>query len=114
MEDVGPDSTVTYISEGMLRPVQRKLSNNVIYKTLYPEQSFRKADALPYKAGETVDLTFDILPISYQIKKGHQIRVSIAGADAGHFNLPEPKPNNFIISSTRKNPSFIELPVSDN
>ncbi len=112
LEDVS-DSAVTYISEGMLRPVDRKVSHDAVYKTLYPEHSFRKEDALPIKPGETMELVFDMLPISYLIKAGHHLRISIAGADQGHFNLPNPKPNNFIIGTSSNNPSYIELPVSE-
>ena len=109
IEDVAPDSSVTYVTEGMFRPVQRKLSDEV-YKTPYPNHTYKKEDALPYKSGEQVSLTFDIQPIAYQFKKDHCIRISIAGADAGHFNLPKDKPTHFQIN-TAENTSFIELPV---
>jgi hypothetical protein len=52
-----------------------------------------------------------MLPISYQFRKGHRIRISIAGADAGHFNLPSPQPTHFDISTSTAFPSYIELPV---
>jgi putative CocE/NonD family hydrolase len=110
IEDVGPDSSVTYVTEGMFRPLQRKLSNDV-YKTLYPNHTYKKDDGQPYKNGEVVPLTFDLLPISYQFKAGHRIRISIAGADAGHFNLPKDKPANFQIITTADNAAYIELPV---
>jgi putative CocE/NonD family hydrolase len=114
LEDVGPDSSVTYITEGMMRPLDRKEATNAAYKTAYPDHTYRKEDALPYKSGETVQLTFDLLPISYQFRKGHRIRISIAGADAGHFNLPSPQPSEFKISSAAGAPSYVQLPVSGN
>ncbi len=30
-------------------------------------------------------LTFDLLPTSYLFKRGHSIRLAVAGADADHF-----------------------------
>ena len=114
LEDVGPDSSVTYVTEGLFRPMDRKLAQDACYKTCYPNHSFTKADGLAYKKDETVQLTFNLLPISYQFKKGHSIRVSIAGADVGHFNLPDQKPTSFKISSDKANPSFVELPVMKN
>lgn len=110
IEDVGPDSSVTYVTEGTFKPVHRKLSAEV-YKTPYPNHTYKKTDAEPYKSNETVQLTFDLLPISYQFKKDHRIRISIAGADAGHFNVPKNKPAHFYITTNIENPSFIELPV---
>jgi putative CocE/NonD family hydrolase len=111
IEDVAPDSSVTYVTEGTFRPVHRKLSDEV-YKTSYPNHTYKKEDAEPLKSGENVMLTFDLLPISYQFKKDHRIRVSIAGSDLGHFNLPKDKPAHFQISTSAENASFIELPVT--
>ncbi len=110
IEDIAPDSSVTYVTEGSFRPIHRKLSDEA-YKTPYPNHTYKKEDAEPLKSGENVPLTFDLLPISYQIKKDHRIRVSIAGSDVGHFNLPKEKPAHFQISTNAENASFIELPV---
>ncbi|MBS1594420.1 MAG: hypothetical protein JST90_08840 [Bacteroidetes bacterium] len=52
-----------------------------------------------------------MLPISCQFKKGHSIRMSVAGADTGHFNLPSPQPSEFHISSSMADPSYVDLPV---
>ncbi|MDB5283875.1 MAG: hypothetical protein JWO06_2950 [Bacteroidota bacterium] len=111
LEDVGPDGSVTYVTEGMMRPMDRKLVQGACYKTCYPNHSFSKVDGLDYKKDETVQLTFNLLPISYQFKQGHSVRVSVAGADVGHFNFPDQKPTRFTISSDKVNPSYVELPV---
>jgi putative CocE/NonD family hydrolase len=113
LEDVGPDGSVTYVTEGMLKVTARKLNDDVVYKTAYPDHSFRQADDEKYKKGDTVTLAFDLLPISYQFKKGHSIRVSIAGADAGHFDLPEHTPDNIIIACGLPEASFLQLPVNE-
>jgi uncharacterized protein len=114
LEDVAPDSSVTYITEGSFRPLQRKPDEQTGYKTLYPAHSYNKADAEAYQPNQQVNLVFDLLPISYQLKAGHQLRVSVAGADAGHFNLPSPRPTHFQIVSTPQSPSYIDLPISGN
>ncbi len=111
LEDVAPDSSVTYVTEGMLRPSFRKISDDVVYKTAYPDHSYRKEDEENYNKGETVSLSIDLLPISYQFKKDHQIRISIAGTDAGHFDLPEHRPGTFTINCGTANGSFLQLPV---
>ena len=111
LEDVAPDGTVNYVTEGMIRPIDRKVTDHPPYKTPYPEHSYKKADEMNFYKGETVKLVFDLLPISYQFRKEHSIRISIAGADAGHFNLPSPKPTHFDVSTSGYSPSYIELPV---
>lgn len=111
IEDVAPDGHVTYVTEGLFRPIHRKILAKGAYKTTYPYHSYTRGDAEPYHPGEQVQLDFDLLPISYQFSQGHRIRISIAGADAGHFNLPSPGPTSFQISNTETNPSWIELPV---
>jgi predicted acyl esterase len=95
----------------MIRPLDRKIADNPPYHTPYPDHSYRKEDEMKFYRGETVKLLFDMLPISYQFRKGHRIRISIAGADAGHFNLPSPQPTHFDISTSTAFPSYIELPV---
>jgi putative CocE/NonD family hydrolase len=110
LEDVAPDGSVTYITEGMFRPLHRKISESD-YRYPGPFHSYKQADALPYKAGDTVQLTFDCLPISYQIKKGHSLQLSIAGADIEHFDLPSEIPTFFRISCGADMPSSVELPV---
>lgn len=114
LEDVAPDSSVTYVSEGMLRPMQSKLVKNACYKTCYPDHTYKKADAISFHKDESVQLTFDLLPIAYQFKKDHKIRISIAGSDIGHFNLPEEKPTRFVVNSNKAGSSYLELPVVKN
>ena len=110
LEDVGPDSSATYVTEGMIRPVDRRVTDSLSYHTIYPDHSYMKKDEMKLYKGETVKLVFDLLPISYLFKKDHRIRISIAGADAGHFNLPSPQPTHFDISTSGIAPSYIELP----
>jgi putative CocE/NonD family hydrolase len=111
LEDVAPDGAVTYVTEGMIRPVDRKITASPGYKTPYPEHSYRKEDEEKFNKGEVVALIFDMLPISYQFKKGHRYRISVAGADAGHFNLPSPQPTHFDIRMSSEQSSYITLPI---
>ena len=41
---------------------------------------------------EKVTLNFALLPISYRVNKGSRIRISFAGIDPDHFDVPEIKP----------------------
>lgn len=111
LEDVGPNGSVTYVTEGLLRPAYRKVTDDGCYRSAYPDHSYKAADDMGYNKGDTVDLTMDMLPISYMFQKGHQIRVSVAGADVGHFDPPAHKPENFTITCGAENGSWLQLPV---
>jgi putative CocE/NonD family hydrolase len=110
LEEVLEDGSVIYVTEGTMRPMHRKVVASD-YKYPAPFHSYKKEDALPYTAGETVRLEFDCAPISYQFKKGSAIRVSIAGADIQHFDLPKDIPTEFNISISKEMPSSIIIPV---
>jgi predicted acyl esterase len=58
-----------------------------------------------------MDVTFDLLPIAYLMKKGHKLRLSIAGADETHFDFPEHQPTVMKVKCSSVNPSFVQLPV---
>ncbi len=114
MEEVQADGKVIYITEGMLRPLHRKITEKPTYNSPIPAHSYLSADAAPYRSGETVRLEFDFLPISYKVSQGSSIRVSIGGSDVGHFDTTEVKPRNFFIHINTHEPSFVDLPVSGN
>ena len=113
LEDVDPEGNVTYVTEGQLRALHRKLSDEQPpYPHVVPYRTFKHKDTMPLVPGETAELIFDLLPTSYLYRKGHSIRVAIAGADKDHFALmkTEPTPTlKFHRNSVWA--SAIELPV---
>ena len=71
-----------------------------------------RKDGMPLVPGEVAELVFDLLPTSYLFKKGHSIRVAIAGADKDHFPLMKEEPAPTLkFFRTSDYPSVIELPV---
>jgi putative CocE/NonD family hydrolase len=110
VEEVQPDGKVVYVTEGTMRPMHRKVVATD-YKYPGPFHSYKQEDALPYNAGETVQLSFDCAPISYQFKKGSSLRISIAGADIQHFDLPKEIPTEFNVTVSNAMPSSVTLPL---
>ncbi|MCC6796143.1 MAG: CocE/NonD family hydrolase [Candidatus Hydrogenedentes bacterium] len=87
LEDIDEKGVVHYVTEGELRALCRKVSNETQpYVNVGPYHSFLRKDAELLKPGETTELDFDLLPTSYLFKKGHSIRIAIAGADKDHFH----------------------------
>lgn len=111
LEDMDTQGNITLITEGQFRAINRKVVEPEGYVNSGPYHSFLSEDALPLVPGETALLTFDILPISYQIKKGHSLRVSIAGTDCKHFDLLEENPTKFIIDISANQKPNIVLPL---
>jgi uncharacterized protein len=77
-----------------------------------PYHSFRRADGEPLAPGRLAELRFGLLPTSVLIRKGHRIRVAIAGADSGTF-ARIPATGNPVITVARSNThaSAIDLPI---
>jgi len=118
LEDVDEDGHIHYVTEGQLRALHRKQKAAQPPDPLHlPYRTFLKKDASPLVPGVVAELTFALQPTSYLFKKGHSIRISLAGADREHFS-PEPaRPPSVKYYRTRIYPSRIELPViglSDN
>ncbi len=86
LEDVNEEGTVSYVTEGMLRAIHRKLSQTPApYRDPVPYRTYLQADSQPIIPGKVTTLTFNLLPTSYLFKKGHRIRLAIAGSDRDHF-----------------------------
>jgi putative CocE/NonD family hydrolase len=113
LEDVDESGRVTYVTEGQLRAIHRKVSDDPSpYKLQVPYHSFRQDDAMPLVPGEIAEITFGLQPTSVLIRKGHRIRVGIAGHDKGTFPRI-PAEGTPVISLARNSlyASCVDLPV---
>lgn len=113
LEDVDPDGLVGYVGEGQLRAVQRRVrpANEAPYAVTVPYHSFLRADAEPLAAGESAELVFDLLPISHRFRKGHRIRLALAGADRDQFEVPAQAATRWWVERGAGAASRLELPV---
>lgn len=116
---MAPDGKVTYVTEGQLRALSRKVSEKVPpYWQAGPYRTYLREEAEPMppeKNGEIEEITFELWPTSVAVPKGHRLRVALAGADAGNF-AHYPKSGEipvWSIERTALHPSHIVLPVRD-
>jgi len=78
LEVVQPGGEVIYLTEGGLRLLHRAA------------RTFAEADASPAIPGQTMEITFDLLPIAALLRAGQRLRLALAGADADAFaRIPE-------------------------
>jgi putative CocE/NonD family hydrolase len=88
LEDVAPDGLVTYLDEGELRAVNRKPMDRHErpYNSPCSASDRSRRNAQPLVPGEPAELKICMWPTSVLLRKGHQIRVALAGADADTFS----------------------------
>ena len=113
LEEVAPDGSVTMLTEGGLRLIHRKVSSETPpYPIFGPYHTFEKKDAMPMQAGELAKIDFDLLPLSVRVKKGHALRVAIAGHDKDCFDrIPPTGEQMYEIYRNLDVASYIELPI---
>ncbi|WP_413657909.1 CocE/NonD family hydrolase [Paraburkholderia phenoliruptrix] len=113
LSEVDVEGNVFYMTEGMLRAIHRKMSEAPAeYVTAWPFRSYHRADASRLEVGVPTDFVIPLLPVAWTLKKGSRLRVSISGADAGHFvPMPYGRPPVFSVH-TGIGGSFVEVPLT--
>jgi putative CocE/NonD family hydrolase len=113
LEDIDESGKVTYLTEGALRALHRKISNEQPpYKIFVPCHSFKQKDAMPLVPGQMAELKFGLQPTSVLIRKGHRLRIAIAGHDKNTFaRIPAEGSPVIAVSRNKRNASWIDLPV---
>lgn len=87
LEDVAPDKTVRYVTEGSLRALHRtSIASMPPYRDAVPVRLYDRASASKLTPNEIVKLRFDLLPTSHEFAAGHALRLSIAAVDADYFD----------------------------
>jgi len=113
LEDVDEKGAVTYLTEGEFRALHRKISTaQPPCKILVPYHTFLRKDAMPLVSGEIAELKFGLQPTSVLIKKGHRLRIAIAGADKSTFaRIPQQGTPTITVARDQQHASSIELPL---
>jgi putative CocE/NonD family hydrolase len=108
LEDVAPDGTVHYVTEGQLRAIHRRTKDDrPASHGPIPFRTFLREDHMDAPPGELLKMEFDLMPVSYRFGRGHAIRLCLAGEDIDHFQLGPPASHTI-----RRHHSWVELPVS--
>ena len=93
IDDLAPDGTANYVGvEGKLRASMRALADAPYENLGLPWHPGTEASRQPLQPGQPVELTFDLMPMSYLFKAGHRIRVTLQFADARATAKADPAP----------------------
>ena len=112
LEDVAPDGSATPMTDGRLKASLRKVSAAPWAMMGLPWHRSFAEDAEPLKPGEPARLSFSFLPVSYIVKAGHRLRVSVAGADYRERDRTPVTPAPVLtILDTPEHGSTVSLPI---
>ena len=113
LEEIDENGRVTYLTEGELRALHRRVSGEQSPTKLpVPYHSYLKKDAMPLVPGQIAELKFGLQPISVLVKKGHRLRVAIAGHDKDTFiRIPAEGTPAIAVQRNSRALSMIELPI---
>jgi uncharacterized protein len=82
------------------------------HRTKWPSHSFRRQDAAPLNPAEATRLTIALLPTSWRLRKGSQLRLAIAGADGDHYaQVPHGRPPPLTLHHGGAQASRLDLPL---
>lgn len=126
--DVDEKGESVYVTEGQMRagwhplhPDDKQVNGAVDIKPDLPWHGYERGRYVnsPLKGGKVIELRFDLFPMAWVFKKGHKIRLALAGVDAGNFELNpalmsdngKPKPTRLYFHRGGETASRIELPV---
>ncbi|MCF8256703.1 MAG: CocE/NonD family hydrolase [Flavobacteriales bacterium] len=114
LEEVLPDGTSRYITEGQLDITHLKVCVKGDYECRFPQQSFKLEDRQPLQPGEFRPALVNLIPTSYLVKKGNRVRIAVGTADVDHFDIPEKsiRPNELRILVGEGSGSLAKLPVN--
>lgn len=110
LADMLTTGNMAYITEGLFRTVHKNINNlQAPYEVPYPTHSFARKDASFLSPTQENLVTFNLLPVSYLIKKSQSLRIRITGSDKDNFEIIGPAPEISICHGLDA-PSLIKIP----
>jgi len=113
LEDVDPLGKPLVVTDSCLRLSMRAEGDEPPYRVAGVWHPGTSSDVAPVRPGDPMTVRLDLIPTSWLIRKGHRLRLAIAGADVDNFVMvPEGgRAPTFEIFTGGDEPSFIDLPV---
>lgn len=114
IEDVNENGRSVYVDDGRLKASMRGTNEAPFDNLSLPWHRGYEEDAQPLVPGALIELSFDLLPMSYVFKAGHRIRLVITSAVGGWFvNIPTyDPPSQVSVFRDTEHPSSITLPLT--
>jgi uncharacterized protein len=110
LEEVTVDGQVNYVTEGELK-ASRAREGSLPFRTPGPVHSDRRADRSSVGPGRPLELEIGLLPLSHVFRAGNRIRVAIAAADRGQFDVSAADGAKWQLFRSAAHASQITIPV---
>jgi putative CocE/NonD family hydrolase len=111
LEEEDSLGNVFHITEGQLKASHRRINENGIYCEAVTQRSHSYKDKETVTPKQVFEMHFDLLPISWEFKKGSKIRISISGTDKDIFEIINPQGYEIKVHYGSKYPSKLNLPL---
>jgi predicted acyl esterase len=111
LEEEDSLGNVFHITEGQLKASHRKINENGIYCEVVTQRSHSYKDKETVTPKQVFEMHFDLLPISWEFKKGSKIRISISGTDKDIFEIVNPDGYEIDVHYGANYPSKLNLPL---
>jgi uncharacterized protein len=111
LEDVAPDGRVTYLSEGELRLMHRNTAGSACDPAPGAARSFERKDAAAVVPGTPMQLEIPFTATAALLRRGHHLRLSLAGADAGTFGTLTDTPATWSVGYGGPDGSTLRVPM---
>jgi len=112
LTDVDEHGISTFVTRHMLRLSHRMVAEAPYYFCGLPWHRGYEADSAPILPGDVVEVTMDLLPISYRFQAGHRLRLGISGGDSAHARGGAAAPGSVIeVWHDDRHRSRLMLPV---
>lgn len=114
LQDVAPDGSATYITDGRLRASWR-----AEHDLPWPgaDRTWHRGyaeDIVPLTPGEPTRLRFDFFPTSYILREGHSLRLAITSSVGQSYHVPPlagDNPVTLTVHTGARFPSALSLPA---
>jgi len=115
LETVDPEGRVTLLTEGNLRLMHRKVSDQIPpYPQFGPYHSYKRQDQAPMDPKAIEKVSIVLLPLSVTVKQGDALRIAIAGHDCDSFKqVPEQSDPVYHVYHQQTHLSCVDLPIMD-
>jgi putative CocE/NonD family hydrolase len=114
LQDLAPDGSAYYLSDGQLNLCHRKLSEPEFSYLGLPYHSAREADRLAVVPNEKMRVAIALHPVSWRIPKGHRFALTISGADYDNsFQARQTPAAVHTVFAGGESPLVLSLPVME-
>lgn len=108
---LAPDRRATYLTEGERRLLHRGSGGAGCDAAPSTARTFNRADAHAVVPGQSMQIEMPLANAAALLRRGHRLRLSLAGADAGTFPALTEQPATWTLQYGGASGSSLQVPT---